>query len=515
MALSRFQLRLTLMFMLVLIIPSIMATLFTRYLLNVERTGIDANEKIEDVLVGARKLAYEVIDRESQECQQMAEEMSTDRDILLAVKNNERLDPVMKKHLRYKPEELSIVVLRPSDTSYLFVHNPRKDNILPREIIQRANAGEPVFSHQEGNAVYGVSLVKERDEIVAIIVVYKFLEEGLIKSIIDIQNLLSIYALKEDVTKLIWTGIIGLIVILASLGIIFAWLLASSVTKPILKLVEAMREVSRGNLDYSVSIKAKDEVAMLVDSFNSMIKELKLSRERITRAERLAAWRDVARRIAHEIKNPLTPIQLSIYRLKKNLGSEKYNQIFDSCYESITTEVENLRKMVTEFSDFARMPKPRLMPCSINDVIEDALKLYVELPDNVKIIKELSNGLPKVMADSDQMRQVLHNLIGNSVDAMPNGGEIRISTRAGSNGRVIIEVSDNGCGMSEEVKRKLFTPYFTTKEKGTGLGMSIVAQIIEEHGGEILIDTIEGHGTTVTIMLKTETEATPKVANNS
>ncbi|MEM2900758.1 MAG: ATP-binding protein, partial [Thermoplasmata archaeon] len=232
------------------------------------------------------------------------------------------------------------------------------------------------------------------------------------------------------------------------------------------------------------------------------------SREKLARVERLAAWRDVARRIAHEIKNPLTPIQLSMYRLKKNMGSERYAQIFEECYNSIITEVENLRNMVTEFSNFARMPKPRMANASINEIIESALNLYTNLPENISIKMSLTDNLPQVKVDNDQIRQVLHNIIGNAVDAMPEGGKIDIITYQDSDNIVTIEISDTGCGMSEETLQKIFTPYFTTKEKGTGLGMSIVAQIIEEHGGEINIESKEGVGTRVIIKLKAVIEDT-------
>ena len=158
--------------------------------------------------------------------------------------------------------------------------------------------------------------------------------------------------------------------------------------------------------------------------------------------------------------------------------------------------------MVTEFSQFARMPKPRKLLSSPNEIVQDAINLYTGLPDNVIITAVLKDDLPQILADRDQMRQVLHNLIGNAVEAMSDGGEICVKTRLQANDVLIIEVSDTGCGMSEEIRQKIFTPYFTTKEKGTGLGMVITAQTIEEHGGEIAVESEEGVGTKVTVKLK-------------
>jgi nitrogen fixation/metabolism regulation signal transduction histidine kinase len=349
--------------------------------------------------------------------------------------------------------------------------------------------------------------VLDGDSLIGAVVVHQGLDQALVTNIIALQNFLKVYALTQYVRGFIWIGMVVLFVLLAIGGAVLAALLARSVTRPILSLVAGTREVARGNLDHRVEVKGKDEIAVLVESFNSMVAQLKTSTERLLRAERLAAWRDVARRIAHEIKNPLTPIQLSMYRLRKNLGRERYDEIFQQSYDSITKEVDNLRNMVTEFSQFARMPKPRTSSSSPNDVVQDAINLYTGLPDNIVIHTELAGNLPQVMVDRDQIRQVLHNIIGNAVDAMPDGGELSVRTYSGAGDVVSIEVSDTGCGMSEEVKQQIFTPYFTTKEKGTGLGMVITAQIIEEHGGEISVESEEGVGTQVTVKLKSGTNS--------
>jgi two-component system nitrogen regulation sensor histidine kinase NtrY len=191
-----------------------------------------------------------------------------------------------------------------------------------------------------------------------------------------------------------------------------------------------------------------------------------------------------------------------MYRLKKNLGSERYGEIFEQSYTSITNEVENLKNMVTEFSNFARMPKPCTRPASINEIVQDAISLYTGLPENIEIKIDMAKDVPQLMADSDQMRQVLHNLVGNAVEAMPNGGQITLNTHLEVENIIIVEIADTGCGMSDEVRQKIFTPYFTTKEKGTGLGMAIVAQIIEEHGGSISVESTQGVGTKVIVKLK-------------
>ncbi len=502
MRISKFQLKLTLIFLLVLLIPAVIATLFTRYLLTIERTGMDVDQKVEAVLQETTQIAYDIIEKAGEECKSIAETISDNKGIFTALNFKERLKKIIDDTIP-SGDYLNVIIIRLNKGKYEIVFsNSSEGESVSDSIIKRFTQSKSPFFIQEQDNVYGVAPLLSEDKIIGAVLVHQKLKQELVRNIIDLQNLLSVYALREDLESFIWTGIIVLIIVLAVVGVILAALLARSVTKPILSLVDGMKEVSKGNLDHRVEIKGKDEIAILIESFNSMTSQLKASRERLTRVERLAAWRDVARRIAHEIKNPLTPIQLSMYRLKKNMGSERYTQIFEECYNSIITEVENLRNMVTEFSNFARMPKPRMTSSSINEIIEIALNLYTNLPENIKLKIDLAENLPQVMVDNDQIRQVLHNIIGNAVDAMSDGGEIIIRTYQDQDNLIVIEVSDTGCGMSEETLQKIFTPYFTTKEKGTGLGMSIVAQIIEEHGGEISIESKEGIGTKVTIKLK-------------
>jgi len=373
---------------------------------------------------------------------------------------------------------------------------------VPYFIIDNLKQEYVSQSHLEGDMAYGIAPILEDDELIGATVAYQKLKQELVRNVIGLQNLLKLYTIEPDLTAIMWTTVISLIVVLAITGGLLGWLITRSVTKPILSLVAGTQEVAKGNLDHKIEVKSKDEVAILVEAFNSMISQVKTSREREVRAERLAAWREVARRIAHEIKNPLTPIQLSMYRLRKNLGSEKYDEIFQQAYTSITNEVENLRNMVTEFSDFARMPKPRTKLADPRQIVQDAIDLYTGLPDNIILRAELADNMPQVMADSSQIRQVLHNLIGNAVEAMSDGGQLSVTMQLETDDVIAIQISDTGCGMSEETRQRMFTPYFTTKETGTGLGMAITAQIIEEHGGEISVDSEEGVGTTVVVKLK-------------
>lgn len=459
----------------------------------------------------ASEIAYDIIEESKDECQSIAEEISSDRELIASLNSPQGLKKLVAESLPYE-SDLSVTIFdyRNADKNNIRFSSSTESEVIPSAIVDRIKQKYEPFSYQEGGEVYGAATILEGDNFIGTVLVHRKLRHELVRNLVDLQNLLRIYAFKQDLEIFIWVGTIVLILVLAVMGAIFAAVLARSVTKPILNLVAGTREVARGNLDHRVQVRGKDEIGILEESFNTMVSQLKANRERLMVAERLAAWRDIARRIAHEIKNPLTPIQLSMYRLRKNMGSERYKEIFEQAYGSITKEVENLRNMVTEFSQFARTPKPRLRPSSPREIVQDAINLYTGLPDNITIQRELADDLPQVMVDKDQIRQVLHNLIGNAVDAMPEGGRITVAARLESDDIVVIEVSDNGCGMSEEVRQKIFTPYFTTKEKGTGLGMAITAQIIEEHGGEIFVDSKEGVGTKVTISLKADIPVTLK-----
>ncbi|MFQ6039869.1 MAG: PAS domain-containing sensor histidine kinase [Candidatus Poribacteria bacterium] len=325
------------------------------------------------------------------------------------------------------------------------------------------------------------------------------------QNISDLRNLLRSYTIRADVEKIIWLLMAIFVVVLISIGIVSSVVLSRGISNPIMKLVQGTREVAKGNLEHRVDVEAKDEIKLLVDSFNSMIDEVMESREKLKRTERIAAWRDAARKLAHEIKNPLTPIQLSMYRLKRSIGSEKFPQLFDECYNMITKEVDGLRRMVEAFSQFAKMPKPQPQLCDINSLMQEVLSSYQGIPENIQI-KTTFAEVPPILVDEKQLRQVLHNLIQNSVDAMPDGGELSLKTRIESD-CLKITIQDSGHGMSQETQRNMFTPYFTTKEKGTGLGLAIVGQIVQEHDGSIAVESQEGIGTTISLSFPLRSEA--------
>jgi len=212
----------------------------------------------------------------------------------------------------------------------------------------------------------------------------------------------------------------------------------------------------------------------------------------LIRAQRVAAWRDVARRLAHEIKNPLTPIQLSAERLKRHFRDAPPNarSLVDECTTAIVTEVEALKNLVDEFAQFARMPAPRTVPSDLNALVEDALSLYAGLFPHIAIERALDQSLPPVRIDTEQIRRVMINLIDNAIEALNASGAeapaVRVATsHDAANGVARLVVADNGPGIPAADRDKLFMPYYSTKLRGSGLGLAIVRRIVAEHGGSI------------------------------
>jgi two-component system nitrogen regulation sensor histidine kinase NtrY len=223
----------------------------------------------------------------------------------------------------------------------------------------------------------------------------------------------------------------------------------------------------------------------------------------LIKAQRMAAWREVARRIAHEIKNPLTPIQLSAQRLRKRYleNLQQDGAIFDECTRTIVKQVEELKGMVNEFSNFARMPTSQPTPNHLNEIIRETLVLFQEAHKEVRF-EFIPHNLPILNIDRDQMKRVMINLIKNSLAAIERDGEINIKTSYDPKLQMVrLEVSDNGCGIADEDKGRLFEPYYSTKKSGTGLGLTIVNAIVADHNGYIRVRDNEPKGTTFLIEL--------------
>jgi two-component system, NtrC family, nitrogen regulation sensor histidine kinase NtrY len=236
-----------------------------------------------------------------------------------------------------------------------------------------------------------------------------------------------------------------------------------------------------------------DGVVLVIDDVTPLI-----------RAQKVAAWREVARRLAHEIKNPLTPIQLSAERMRRHFSAAPppAKALVDECTTTIVGEVESLKGLVDEFSQFARMPSPRTVPTDVGQLISDTLALYNGIFSDVSFEKRFAAGLPLVRLDAEQIRRVIINLVDNAVEAINRHGRIVVEAELDkSNSLVHVVVSDDGPGIPRSEREKLFLPYYSTKGRGSGLGLAIVRRIIAEHGGSIDVGDNVPRGTRFTIEL--------------
>jgi two-component system, NtrC family, nitrogen regulation sensor histidine kinase NtrY len=304
-------------------------------------------------------------------------------------------------------------------------------------------------------------------------------------------------------------------------GILLAILLSSwaaaRVTRPVERLARAAQDVAAGHWDARVEVHGGDEVAQLAESFNRMTGELLAQQERLIQTERVAAWRELARRLAHELKNPLFPLQLTVENLvrARTQSPEQFDEVFRESSSALLAEISNLKTIIGRFSEFSKMPHPQLQALQVNETLQGVIKLFqaqLQASGRAPIAcrLELDENLGTIAADPALLHRALSNLVLNAMDAMPNGGTLTLRTRR-DHGNVIIEVSDTGTGMTREECERIFTPYYTSKQHGTGLGLAIVQSVVSDHGGRISVQSEPGRGATFVINLPDNFDALRKM----
>ena len=290
------------------------------------------------------------------------------------------------------------------------------------------------------------------------------------------------------------------------LAIVFSLWIAARVSRPIEQLARAAENVASGNWDTQVPVRGNDEVSVLAESFNHMTEQLTSQREKLVQSERVAAWRELARRLAHELKNPLFPLQLTVENLvrARQLPAGEFDEVFQESTRTLGMEIGNLKAIIGRFSDFSKMPKPELERIDAKDVVERVSALYANASahEDAKIVfeKSVADEPMPLMADPELMHRALSNLVLNAMDAMPHGGTLTVSAKPREE-QVEIRVADTGEGLTPEECERLFTPYYTTKQHGTGLGLAIVQSVIADHAGRIAVDSRTGGGAEFVITL--------------
>ena len=373
----------------------------------------------------------------------------------------------------------------------------------PEEAFIRSLEGKPVrITDSVSNRTS--ALVKLDNFIDTYLYIVKFLDPNVINYLKQTSDAVSFYYSvqnRKSGLKITFAIIYVLIVsLLLFLSIIISITFARRLTKPIINLINASEKISEGDLDTKVpEIDSDKEFEKLNNNFNLMINKLKAQQDKLLIAERHTAWESVARKLAHEIKNPLTPIQLSIDRIKEKylptVGNDNKN--FSSYLDTINKQIKDIEHLVNEFSDFARMPKPIFKEINLYNVISRSLKLN-ELSEKKIKFSITKEGVFKIMGDEEQLNRVFINIIKNSIESihLKNNknvdfkGKIDIEINQDSD-YIYVEITDDGIGFDHVDKAKMLTPYYTTKEKGTGLGLSVVTKIINDHNSTIVFNSIK------------------------
>jgi len=296
---------------------------------------------------------------------------------------------------------------------------------------------------------------------------------------------------------------IGAVIALLALGI--GLLLSRGIVRPVEALATASGRLAGGDLEARTDGTGSriTEVEELVDAFNGMAGDIQRSQVRLVQAERVAAWREIARGLAHELKNPLTPIlgAMDVIRKARRLDRPDFDDILAEQAGAVVDEVMRLKKLSDSFAEFARLPAPVPEPLDLAQLVDGAVALYTGGDEAVQVERCYAPALPTVLADRSQVQTVVTNLVKNAVEAMDHEGTLTLGLEA-TDGAVELRVEDTGPGIPPEVREKLFTPYFTTKgSRGTGLGLAMTHRIVLEHGGSIEVDDAPGGGAAFVIRL--------------
>ncbi len=367
-----------------------------------------------------------------------------------------------------------------------------------------------------GSAFYNIALLKkdyymENQDIgsLTVIVGYKPLYDSFnnLMGIISSQTVFKQNEINHELTENL-VYIFGVYFVAVIFLVIIVNILSYTISNPIIKLQKATEQLSKGNIEIEVESDSKDEIGELVRSFNTMTKELKRSRAELKRVERESAWRDIARQVAHEIKNPLTPMKLAIQHLfyAYTHGSNDFKSILQTTNRLIIDQIETLNRIATEFSDFAKMPSRNYEPLNIDEILKDVVKL-LDSENKISLTIDTINLNQEIIGDRDEVKRAFINIIRNSLHAVDENvcdhknGKVNIFTFK-SNGYYSVKIQDNGIGMDEQTLQQLFEPYFSTKSSGMGLGLVITKKIIDDMKGKIFVKSNLTKGTEVEIKFK-------------
>lgn len=300
------------------------------------------------------------------------------------------------------------------------------------------------------------------------------------------------------------TTLIEIYVFLLIGASLVAFFLSNYITKSLRTIADKLKDVEINKKNEPLIWKGEDEIGMLVKDYNRMIEQLEDSAEKLAKTERESAWREMARQVAHEIKNPLTPMKLSVQHLGRALRPDDpdYDEKLKVFSQKLITQIDALTNIANEFSNFAQMPKSKLQKLDVVQIVKSSIELFDEHEDVSLVFSSTENGEIIINGDKEQLVRVFNNVIKNAIQSIPSNqeGKVEISVSVKDH-YCLITIKDNGEGIPEEVKDKIFVPNFTTKSSGSGLGLAMVKQIVDAHHGDITFKTKQGVGTDFLVKL--------------
>lgn len=340
-------------------------------------------------------------------------------------------------------------------------------------------------------------------------------EAGNIAGVVAIPTFLEAPKFNEQILSTT-SYLLGFYVLVFSLFIVGASIISTQLTAPLYSIRKGLKKISGGNLETLLPVQSKDEIGSLTNAYNIMVYRLKELQQELSRAEREAAWKEMAQQVAHEIKNPLTPMKLNLQHLERQLKMEdadfsvlkpKIHKITASLIE----QIESLNQIASEFSTFAKPIQQQFERFNFNEIVESVIELYSS-DESVSLTTKLWPGQLPVLGAKDELRRAVINLVKNAYEAMPEGGEIVLKTEfEEKQGIILLYVKDTGEGIPDEDKARIFVPNFSTKTSGTGLGLAITKKIIEEHNGRISFNSEKGKGTIFTVSIPHADEGKPSL----
>jgi signal transduction histidine kinase len=380
-----------------------------------------------------------------------------------------------------------------SSSSKVFDEGLTSKKMNPEAFFQMSLMGKTEFIHDEriGKLEYLSAYIPFKNK------------DGKLLAYLNLPYFAKQSELEKEISGFL-VALINIYVLLFVLSIITAILISNYVTKPLKLIQDKLSNIRLGKTNEPIEWKENDEIGSLVSEYNRMIAELAKSAELLARSERESAWREMAKQVAHEIKNPLTPMKLSVQHLQRTYKDQApdMDTKMERLTRTIIEQIDTLSSIATEFSNFAKMPKASLEPVNLKDVLSNTVALYKNSPDTELIFNELATAEPLVLADKEQLIRVFNNLVKNAIQAIPEGQKgIILIDIVKENNQYLISIRDNGTGISEEVVEKIFMPNFTTKTGGMGLGLAMVKNIVETMNGRIWFETAAGTGTTFYVCL--------------